>query len=294
MIIFSSYGRVLTNTNLDPLPQDFLANELQLQFEKLSNQARFVQMIINRELVVSNRKKADIVAELRQKDFRPFPKVAKAKAAGENEDAEEEEPEVATGTSTDYDYLLGMAIWSLTKEKVRMSPSCDNRVLKNLTFLQIEKLLQQAADKEAELLALLELTPIKIWNTDLDHFLAEWDVSLVKRRLLRCESLTHKSRKRAKSGRRKASSTRAARKSNGNKRRSRRASPSLAAVPASADAATTLTTTTISCRPKKPQPLPPKHRANPSRPPLARRERHPSSKHLHRTTTSTTSTKCFR
>ena len=36
---------------------------------------------------------------------------------------------------------------------------------------QIEKLLQQAADKEKELLALLELTPNQIWNTDLDHFL---------------------------------------------------------------------------------------------------------------------------
>jgi DNA topoisomerase-2 len=77
-------------------------------------------MIINKELIVSNRKKADIIVELRQKKFRPFPKVAKAKAAGENEDAEEEE-EAASGTSTDYDYLLGMPIWSLTKEKVRMS-----------------------------------------------------------------------------------------------------------------------------------------------------------------------------
>ena len=76
-------------------------------------------MIVNKELVVSNRKKADIVAELRQKNFRPFPKVAKAKAAGENEDAEEDEPEEASGTSTDYDYLLGMPIWSLTREKVR-------------------------------------------------------------------------------------------------------------------------------------------------------------------------------
>ena len=78
-------------------------------------------MIINKELVVSNRKKADIIVELRQKKFRPFPKVAKAKAAGENEDAEEEEEtEAASGTSADYDYLLGMPIWSLTREKVRM------------------------------------------------------------------------------------------------------------------------------------------------------------------------------
>jgi hypothetical protein len=44
--------------------------------------------------------------------------------------------------------------------------------------LQIEKLLQQAADKEKELLALLELTPNRIWNTDLDHFLEEWEVGL--------------------------------------------------------------------------------------------------------------------
>ena len=77
-------------------------------------------MIVNKELVVSNRKKADIVVELRQKNFRPFPKVAKAKTAGENEDAEEDEPEEASGTSTDYDYLLGMPIWSLTREKVRL------------------------------------------------------------------------------------------------------------------------------------------------------------------------------
>ena len=42
---------------------------------------------------------------------------------------------------------------------------------------QIEKLRQQAADKEKELLALLELTPTQIWNTDLDRFIEEWEVS---------------------------------------------------------------------------------------------------------------------
>jgi hypothetical protein len=31
------------------------------------------------------------------------------------------------------------------------------------------------ADQE-ELLALLELTPIQIWNTDIDRFLEEWEV----------------------------------------------------------------------------------------------------------------------
>jgi len=106
------------------LQQDFLANELQMQFEKLSNQARFVQMIIDKQLVVANRKKADIITDLRKFKFRPFPKVKKAKAAGETEDIVNQDEDVADAEgeespgSTDYDYLLGMAIWSLTKEKV--------------------------------------------------------------------------------------------------------------------------------------------------------------------------------
>lgn len=42
--------------------------------------------------------------------------------------------------------------------------------------LQIEKLKQQAKEKEMELLALLALTPIQIWQTDLDAFLIRWKV----------------------------------------------------------------------------------------------------------------------
>lgn len=100
-----------------------MAGQLQLELEKLTNQARFISMIVNKELVVSSRKKVDIVAELRKKDFRPFPKVAKAKAAGETEDVveedEDEEDEEKAGKGIhDYDYLLQMSISSLTKEKV--------------------------------------------------------------------------------------------------------------------------------------------------------------------------------
>ena len=79
-------------------------------------------MIVKKELSVSGRKSAEIVTELRKRDFKPFPKVLKAKAAGEDEevvDADaEEEDEQAMGASSDYDYLLDMAIRSLTYEKV--------------------------------------------------------------------------------------------------------------------------------------------------------------------------------
>jgi DNA topoisomerase-2 len=101
--------------------QDFLAGELQDQFERLTNQGRFVKMIVDKQLSVSNRKKADIVVELRKKEFRPFPKVSRARAEGETEEVVEDEEE---GNDSDYDYLLGMAIWSLTKEKVWLCRVC--------------------------------------------------------------------------------------------------------------------------------------------------------------------------
>lgn len=76
-------------------------------------------MIITKELVVSGKRRPDIVAELRGLKFRPFPKKERAKEEGENEAAEEGEGD--EGQASDYDYLLGMAIWSLTSEKVRLS-----------------------------------------------------------------------------------------------------------------------------------------------------------------------------
>lgn len=152
-----------------------MAKDLQDQFDKLTNQARFIQMIVNKELVVSNRRKADIVAELRKLGFRPFSKIAKAKAAGDTEAVVEDEEE-DFGSAADYDYLMNMAIHSLTKERV-----CYNFVMifraRIDNIQQIEKLLQQSRDKEVELLTLLEMTPVQIWNTDLDRFLQEWEVS---------------------------------------------------------------------------------------------------------------------
>lgn len=38
------------------------------------------------------------------------------------------------------------------------------------------KLLQQARDKEEELFQLLKITPVEIWNTDLDKFLDAYGV----------------------------------------------------------------------------------------------------------------------
>jgi DNA topoisomerase-2 len=138
-------------------------------------------MIVEKQLTVSNRKKADIVVDLRKHKFRAFPKASKAKASGEDggegeeEEEEEEEAEVSTDQN-DYDYLLGMPIWNLTREKASLV--CVNRLMHDSVacYIQIERLRQQAQEKEKELLILLERTPKEMWNTDLDRFLEGWEV----------------------------------------------------------------------------------------------------------------------
>jgi len=89
---------------------------MQAEWEKLSNQARFIKMIIDGQLVVSRKKKNVLVTELRAKDFKRIPRIVDARKEGEfetvveNEGRTEEEAEEdrAIG-ATDYDYLLGVS-----------------------------------------------------------------------------------------------------------------------------------------------------------------------------------------
>jgi DNA topoisomerase-2 len=131
MVCFDLNGKIKKYSSPEQILQDFYpkrleyyglrkqhcADELNKEFERLSNQARFVMMIIDKELNVSNKKKAALVAELRELKFRPFPKGAK-RPESESTAALEDEDEEDTSSDSDYDYLLGMAIWNLTAEKV--------------------------------------------------------------------------------------------------------------------------------------------------------------------------------
>ena len=141
-----------------------LLNEMRKEMERLTNQARFVKMIIDGKLVVSKKKKAVLVAELQKLGFTRFPKVIDAQKQGEFEAVVEEDndeaddAETAAGAS-DYDYLLGMAIWSLTQERV-------------------EKLNRQIGDKEEEIDALIKKTEKDLWRRDLDDLLEEWQTQL--------------------------------------------------------------------------------------------------------------------
>nr|POE53574.1 dna topoisomerase 2 [Quercus suber] len=144
--------------------KQYMLNELQRELEKFTNQARFVKLIIDGKLVVSKKKKSVLVTELHKLGFTRFPKVADAKKEGEFEavvEEENEEPDDAetAASANDYDYLLGMAIWSLTEERV-------------------ERLLRQIGDKELEIDVLNGKSPKALWTKDLDDLSEEWQIQL--------------------------------------------------------------------------------------------------------------------
>lgn len=106
------------------MAQAFLVEELSIMHDRLSNQARFIQMIISKELVINNKKRAVVVADLRAREFRAFPKVVKVHVAAEVDEGEEGDADEAVvdskgSSESDFDYLLSMALYSLTAEKVR-------------------------------------------------------------------------------------------------------------------------------------------------------------------------------
>jgi DNA topoisomerase-2 len=90
---------------------------MQKDLDKLNNQARFIKMIIDGKLVISKKKKAVLMAELKNLDFKPFPKVEDASKAGElektveNDEEDDENSDGAVG-ARDYDYLLGVSTFA--------------------------------------------------------------------------------------------------------------------------------------------------------------------------------------
>lgn len=92
-------------------------DQLTTEWEKLDNKVRFILEIIKGTLVVSNRKKVDILKDLKDKKYRP---IMKSKNAGGDEDAGDGGAEDVVISLSDhgYDYLLSMQLWSLTMEKV--------------------------------------------------------------------------------------------------------------------------------------------------------------------------------
>lgn len=119
----------------------------------LSNKARFVEEVCSGDLVVSNRKRVVLLKDLQDRGFELFPKDTKKVSNGDNEEDEEDESEDDTASDAElakgYEYLLGLKIWSLTKEKA-------------------DKLRLELAEKTKQLEELEATEPTQIWLKDLD------------------------------------------------------------------------------------------------------------------------------
>ncbi|KAJ2777474.1 DNA topoisomerase 2 [Coemansia javaensis] len=173
MVCFDREGRLRRYQSAEEIIEDFYALRLryyQLRKESMAeklgrdlqvadNRVRFVTEIIQKKLVVNNRKRAAIIKDLQDRGYKPMPKPAKAAVAGDvDADAEQAgaENDGEAGPASDYDYLLSMPIWNLTMEKV-------------------EKLLKEKDEIERRLEELLARTPVDIWSEDLDEVERQWD-----------------------------------------------------------------------------------------------------------------------
>ena len=117
----------------------------------LENKARFVEEVCNEDLVVSNRKRKELLHELKERGYDLFPKDEKKREEDDDDDDESSVEESASDAdlAKGYEYLLGMKIWSLTHERA-------------------EELRRQRAEKAQEVDELNATSPEQLWSNDLD------------------------------------------------------------------------------------------------------------------------------
>ncbi|KAL6006450.1 hypothetical protein ACLOJK_037404 [Asimina triloba] len=149
-------------TNTEQVMLDGLEQHLSM----LDNKVRFILAVVRGEIVVSNRRKVDLLLELRQKGFTPSfsskNKASDVAVAREDSPAESDEngedAQVTKGNvgAGDYGYLLSMPIGSLTLEKV-------------------QELLGEKNKQEMAVEELKKETPKTLWWNDLDAFLKALD-----------------------------------------------------------------------------------------------------------------------
>lgn len=181
MVLFDHAGCLKRYASAQEILQDFYALRLEwydkrkaylegmlsAEARRLENQARFVMEKIDGKIVIENRSKRDLVRLLRENRYDPDPvrawkecidklaaiedAAAARQQAGEpaSAEGEDEEGDVSRGAA-DYNYILGMPLWSLSKERK-------------------DDLLAQRDKKRAELATLLKKTNKDIWREDLDE-----------------------------------------------------------------------------------------------------------------------------
>ncbi|KAH6572181.1 hypothetical protein BASA60_006741 [Batrachochytrium salamandrivorans] len=146
--------------------KDYMLSQLTFDYERLESKVRFVTEIITGKLIVQNRKRADLLKDLVARKYKLIPKKKNTASASSGvevlDDAHDADEDADGDGSVDdprqgYDYLLSMPIWNLTWEKVQL----------------LQKEMHQ---REEEIKVLIGRTIYDLWRSDLDGFLAQWDL----------------------------------------------------------------------------------------------------------------------
>ena len=155
-----------------------LLDKMGKELKVLSNKARFVEEVCSGDLVVSNRKRKELLSDLQERGYDLFPRDEKKDPEEEDEDDESVEENVSDAElAKGYEYLLGMKIWSLTHEKVSLDHfHCfHTHFADHISHISLPQqhekaaaLRSQKAEKTEEVKKLEATSPEAIWLTDLD------------------------------------------------------------------------------------------------------------------------------
>ena len=124
-----------------------------MEFLKLENKVRFILVVVKGEIIVSNRKRADMFVELQTKGFTPFPKKTKAvvpEIAGATDDTEE------------------------TEVKSPADSSCNGVQISD--YEKVQELCAERDKLNKEVDDLRKETPKSFWRKDLDALEGQLDV----------------------------------------------------------------------------------------------------------------------
>ena len=142
------------------------------QVNVLRNKVRFILAVLSEELVVHNRKKTELLAQLVEDGYDAVipesAKKAKAAASADDDASDDEavktvdEPDALRTLAKGYDYLLSMRLWSLTRERV-------------------DAMRADLSEKDAELWTLRATATTDMWLTDLAALEEQFDLDDARR-----------------------------------------------------------------------------------------------------------------
>ncbi|KAI8393721.1 DNA topoisomerase [Radiomyces spectabilis] len=142
------------------LRKNHLIYVLQDEYDRLDNKSRFIELVLNGDLVYHNRKEEDVIADMQTLGLkRIYPR--KKKNVLVTEDDEGNQLDTAEGQDSGYDYLFTISVRGFTTQKV-----ADMR--------------HQRESKLNELETVKATSPKDFWRQDLNAFLEQWEAILAE------------------------------------------------------------------------------------------------------------------